>query len=143
MPDMHHLIRIDAVSADAAYEAVTTQNGITGWWTSRADVPGASLGDILKLSFPDAPITWDLRIDTADAPKTLEWACVGGPPGWNGTTLTWAIEPTDDGVVVRFDHAGFPAVDDMFRTVTVGWSQMLLSLKAYLETGERRPFFDF
>jgi hypothetical protein len=34
-------------------------------------------------------------------------------------------------------------VDDMFRIVTVGWAQILLSLKAYLETGVRKPFFDF
>jgi len=27
--------------------------------------------------------------------------------------------------------------------VTVGWSRMLLSLKAYLESGRRQPFFDF
>ena len=49
----------------------------------------------------------------------------------------------DSGTVIRFDHTGFPAVDDMFRIVTVGWAQMLLSLKTYLETGVRKPFFDF
>jgi hypothetical protein len=26
--------------------------------------------------------------------------------------------------MVRLDHAGFASVDDMFRTVTVGWAQM-------------------
>jgi hypothetical protein len=31
----------------------------------------------------------------------------------------------------------------MFRIVTVGWAQMLLSLKDYLESGERKPFFRF
>jgi hypothetical protein len=45
--------------------------------------------------------------------------------------------------LVRLDHTGFPAVGDMFRVVTVGWAQMLLSLKAYLETGVRKPFLDF
>jgi hypothetical protein len=143
MADMHHLIQIDSTSSETAHAALTTRDGITGWWTSRAEVPGSSLGDVLKLSFPDAPLTWDLRVSRADAPKALEWTCVGGPPGWNGTSLTWSIEPTDQGVVVRFDHTGFGAVDDMFRTVTVGWAQLLLSLKAYLESGERRPFFSF
>ena len=45
--------------------------------------------------------------------------------------------------VVRLDHAGFASVHDMFRTVTAGWAQMLLWLKAYVETGARAPFFDF
>ncbi|HEV8566494.1 MAG TPA: SRPBCC domain-containing protein [Actinoplanes sp.] len=143
MADMHHLIQIDGVDAPTAYAALTTHDGITGWWTSRATVPGANVGDVLKMSFPDAPFTWDMRIDKADAPAVVEWDCIGGPPGWEHTRIIWSAEATDAGAVVRLDHTGFPAVDDMFRIVTVGWAQMLLSLKAYLESGIRKPFFDF
>jgi uncharacterized protein YndB with AHSA1/START domain len=143
MADMYHLIQIDGVDAPAAYAALTTQDGITGWWTSRAAVPGASVGDVLKMSFPEAPVTWDMRIAKAGAPIVVEWECVGGPPGWEQTRIVWSIEPTGAGVVLRLDHTGFAAVDDMFRIVTVGWAQMLLSLKAYLESGIRKPFFDF
>jgi uncharacterized protein YndB with AHSA1/START domain len=143
MADMHHLIQIDDVDAAAAYAALTTQDGITGWWTSRAEVSGAGVGEVLKMRFPDAPMTWDMRVAVADEPSRVEWDCFGGPPGWPGTRVRWAVEKTDAGAVVRLDHAGFPAVDDMFRIVTVGWAQMLLSLKAYLESGRRRPFFDF
>jgi uncharacterized protein YndB with AHSA1/START domain len=84
-----------------------------------------------------------MRIDKADAPARVEWDCTGGPPGWESTRVAWSVEPTAKGAVVRLDHTGFPAVDDIFRIVTVGWSQMLLSLKAYLESGVRKPFFDF
>ena len=42
MADMHHLVQVDGVDAAAAYAAVTTRDGITGWWTSRAEVSGAS-----------------------------------------------------------------------------------------------------
>lgn len=143
MPDMHHLIQIDGVGSTPAFAALTTHDGITGWWTSRAEVPGVAVGDVLTMSFPDAPVTWDMRVDRADAPARVEWDCVGGPPGWESTRVVWDVEATDTGVVVRFDHAGFPALDDRFRIVTVGWAQMLLSLKAYLETGIRKPFFDF
>jgi uncharacterized protein YndB with AHSA1/START domain len=143
MADMHHLIQIDGVDAAAAYAALTTQDGVTGWWTSRADVPGADVGDVLRMSFPDAPVTWDMRVATADGPARLEWDCVGGPPGWPQTRVVWAVEKGDTGAVVRLDHTGFAEVDDMFRIVTVGWAQMLLSLKAYLESGQRKPFFDF
>jgi uncharacterized protein YndB with AHSA1/START domain len=143
MTDMHHLVTVERADATAAYTALTTQDGITGWWTSRASVPGANVGDVLKMSFPDAPFTWDMRIDQVDQPVRLEWECVGGPPGWEKTRVVWGFEGTDAGVVVRLSHEGFAAVDDMFRIVTVGWAQMLLSLKAYLETGARKPFFDF
>jgi uncharacterized protein YndB with AHSA1/START domain len=143
MADMHHLVRVDRVDAPAAWTALTTQDGITGWWTSRADVPGAAVGDVLRMSFPDAPVTWDMRIDRAEPPARMEWDCVGGPPDWHATRVAWDVAAADDGVVVRLDHTGFRTVDDMFRIVTVGWAQMLLSLKAYLETGERKPFFSF
>jgi uncharacterized protein YndB with AHSA1/START domain len=143
MADMHHLIQIDGVDAAVAYSALTTRDGITGWWTSRAEVSGAAVGDTLRMSFPDAPITWGMRIAVADEPSRVEWDCTGGPPGWAQTRLVWTVEKTDTGTVVRLDHAGFPEVNDMFRIVTVGWAQVLLSLKAYLETGRRKPFFDF
>jgi uncharacterized protein YndB with AHSA1/START domain len=143
MADMHHLVHADGADAASAYTALTTQDGITGWWTSRATVDGDGTGDRLSMSFPDAPVTWDMRVVTADRPATVEWDCTGGPPGWSETRVRWGLEPTDGGTVVRLDHVGFPAVDDMFRIVTVGWAQMLLSLKAYLETGVRKPFFDF
>jgi uncharacterized protein YndB with AHSA1/START domain len=140
---MHHLIQLDGVDAPTAYAALTTRDGITGWWTSRAEVPGTGVGDVLRMSFPDAPMTWDMRVDRVDAPALLEWACIGGPPGWEHTRVTWSVAATDAGAVVRLDHSGFASVDDMFRIVTVGWSQVLLSLKAYAETGVRKPFFDF
>jgi uncharacterized protein YndB with AHSA1/START domain len=143
MADMHHLVEVVGVDAAVAYGALTTKDGLTGWWTSRAEVPGAGVGDVLRMSFPDAPMTWDMLIADADRPTGLRWECVGGPPAWAGTEVPWGLEKTDAGTVIRLDHTGFAAVDDMFRIVTVGWSQMLLSLKAYLETGERKPFFDF
>ena len=143
MADMHHLVEVDGVDAAAAYSPLTTPDGVTGWWTRRAEVSGARVGDVLRMSFPDAPMSWDMRIAEAEGPTGLRWECIGGRPGWPGTEIAWGVENTGSGAVVRLDHTGFSTVDDMFRIVTVGWSQMLLSLKAYLESGRRQPFFDF
>ena len=143
MADMHHLVRIEGVEARAVYAAITTTDGITGWWTSRATGAGAEVGDRLSLRFPDAPVTWDMTVAVADRPERVEWDCTGGPPGWPGTRVRWGVEPDGADVVVRFDHTGFATVDDMFRIVTVGWAQMLLSLRDYLASGVRKPFFDF
>src|SRR5215211_4156292 len=65
------------------WEALTTHQGITGWWTTRAEVPSGP-GAVLRLSFPDAPLTWDLRVEQADEPERLVWRCTGGPPQWIG-----------------------------------------------------------
>src|SRR5262245_52396692 len=114
MADMHHLVRIGGTHPAAVHAALTTEDGITGWWTSRASVSGASVGDELRMSFPDAPLTWDMRVDKVEPPRSVEWHCVGGPPGWPSTRVLWDVEASDGTVVVRFDHVGFPAVDDMF-----------------------------
>jgi uncharacterized protein YndB with AHSA1/START domain len=143
MPDMFHLIQVEDVAPPATFTALTTREGITGWWTSRAEVAGTEVGDSVKMSFPDAPMTWDMEIISVNSPKELMWRCTGGPAGWVGTHVAWALDASDEGSVVRLDHTGFSEVDDMFRIVTVGWARMLLSLKAYLESGQRRPFFDF
>ncbi|MCW6003315.1 hypothetical protein K1W54_01780, partial [Micromonospora sp. CPCC 205371] len=106
MADMHHLIQIDGIDAAAAYAALTTRDGITGWWTSRAEVSGAAVRDTLKMSFPDAPITWDMRIAVADEPSRVEWECTGGPPGWSGARLVWTVEKTDTGALVGTGGSG-------------------------------------
>jgi uncharacterized protein YndB with AHSA1/START domain len=143
MADMHHLITVDGADADAAYTALTTQDGITGWWTSRAQVSGKAIGDRLTMSFPDASYTWDVRVARTEPTARVEWEFTGGPPWVQDTRIAWEVEAGDSGVVVRFDHTGFHAADDKFRIITVGWAQVLLCLRSYLESGIRKPFFDF
>jgi uncharacterized protein YndB with AHSA1/START domain len=139
------LMQLDvAAGQEAVWEAITTHQGITSWWTTRAEVPEGA-GAVLKLSFPDAPITWDLRVDEARRPERLVWHCVGGPPQWVDTDVTFALSPATqgDGTTVRFDHAGWRDTDQMFRIVTFGWGQMLSRLKGYLDSGKAMPYFDF
>ena len=139
------LMQVD-VSADreAVWEALTTEQGITGWWTTRAEVP-SGVGRVLRLHFPDAPMTWDLRVDRARAPEELVWHCVGGPPQWVGTEILFGLAPAEQGpgTTIRFDHVGWRETDQMFRVVTFGWGQMLARLKGFADTGKPAPYFDF
>ena len=134
------------VAADkrAVWDALTTHEGITSWWTTRAEVPQGR-GAVLKLRFPDAPITWDLRVDEAQEPERLVWRCVGGPPPWVDTDITFALSPAaqGDGTTVSFDHVGWRETDQTFRIVTFGWGQMLARLKGFLDGGKPLPYFDF
>jgi uncharacterized protein YndB with AHSA1/START domain len=139
------LMQVD-VSADreAVWEALTTEQGITSWWTTRAEVP-SGVGGVLRLRFPDAPMTWDLRVDRARAPEELVWHCVGGPPQWVDTEIRFGLAPAEpgQGTTIRFDHVGWRETDQMFRVVTFGWGQMLARLKGFADTGKPAPYFDF
>jgi uncharacterized protein YndB with AHSA1/START domain len=142
MPDIATQIDVTADPA-AVYRALITSDGVAGWWTTRNQTHG-TVGQVDQMWFPDAPMAWELRVDEAVPGKLLARHCVGGPPGWVGTDVRFTLEPTPDGgTLVVFDHTGFAEVDEMFRRVTMGWSQMLLQLKQYTESGEPAPFFDF
>jgi uncharacterized protein YndB with AHSA1/START domain len=139
------LMQLDvAAGQEAAWQALTTHQGITSWWTTRAEVPEGQ-GAVLKLSFPDAPVTWDLRVDHARQPQRLVWHCVGGPPQWVDTEVAFVLSPAaqGDATTVRFDHVGWREADQMFRVVTFGWGQVLSRLKAFLDSGKATPYFDF
>ncbi len=142
MADIH--LQVTTTADDkTAYAALTSPEGITGWWSRRADVPTA-VGEVIRMTFPEAPMTWDLRIDELDEPHRVRWHCVGGPPQWIGTDVAWEVAPADGGgTVIRLDHTGFAEVDDMFRNVTYGWGQMLRHLQAYADTGRPAPYFTF
>ncbi len=120
------------------------------------DLPAAWLGDdldsvvpeavggVVKASFPDMPMTWDLEIVELTEPTRVVRKAIAGPPYWAGTTIVFELAQGEDGgTVLRFDHLGFSEVNDMFRIVTVGWAQVLGNLKVYAETGTPTPFFDF
>jgi uncharacterized protein YndB with AHSA1/START domain len=139
------LMQVDTTAErGTVWEALTTHQGITGWWTTRAEVPSGP-GAVLRLSFPDAPLTWDLRVEQADEPERLVWRCTGGPPQWIGTDVVFGLEPAaeEQGTTIRFDHVGWREPDQMFRVVTFGWGQMLARLKGFADTGKPMPYFDF
>jgi uncharacterized protein YndB with AHSA1/START domain len=142
MPDI--AIQVDTTADPAAaYTALTTAEGVAGWWTARNQTSG-TVGEVDQMWFPDAPMTWELRVDEAVPGKVLARHCVGGPPQWIGTDLRFSLEPAPQGGTrILLDHTGFAQVDEMFRIVTLGWVQMLLQLRQYLDSGQPAPFFSF
>lgn len=142
MAEAVFLVDIDA-PAIAVRDALTTQNGIVGWWTTDAMVPGA-VGDVMALGFPDAPERFNLRVDPADDDR-VRWTSVGPfPPHWTGTEISWTImgNPDGSGSRVFFEHTGFGAADPMLGHTAFTWANLMNSLKAYCETGAPAAMFD-
>jgi uncharacterized protein YndB with AHSA1/START domain len=132
-----------ASPAETLWRALTTADGIRSWWTTQAEVPDGTSA-VLRLRFPDAPMSWDLRVDEAVENERLRWHCIGGPPPWVGTDIVFRLDTApENGTRVLFDHVGWKDAEEMVRVVTFGWVQMFLRLKAYAETGTPQPFFDF
>jgi uncharacterized protein YndB with AHSA1/START domain len=130
-----------AAPPDAVHKALTSTDGIAGWWTTRNETHG-TVGGVDRFWFPDAPMSWDMEVVDSVPGERVAWRCVGGPPEWVGTEVRWSLSPSDAGTLVVFDHTGFAAVSPMFRIVTVGWAQLLERLQRYLGSGEPSPYFD-
>jgi uncharacterized protein YndB with AHSA1/START domain len=140
MPDIAMQIGI-AAEPDTVYRALTTTEGIAGWWTTKNET-AAKAGQTDRYWFPGVPMSYDMRVTHAEPDKALAWECVAGPAAWIGTSVRWMLAPgPDGGTLVLLDHTDFAAVDAMYRMVTLGWAQMILRLKEYAETGKPTPFF--
>jgi uncharacterized protein YndB with AHSA1/START domain len=136
---MDIVFRFDTdASPEAVLDAVTTTDGIKGFWTSRADVP-TEVGESLSLEFPVAPMPFDLRLEQSDE-RTVVWRTASFPPHWVGTTVRWDVEPREEGATVTFRHAGFPDEDQTGR-VAYTWGEIMVRLKEYAETGRPDPVF--
>ncbi len=140
MPDI--VMQVDSAANRATVrEALTTHPGITGWWTEQAEVP-AGIGGLLKPSFVEAPVPFDLLVKEADDTRVI-WQPQSFPPHWVGTEIRFELSDNPDapGTRVLFTHAGFAEGDPGMPSAAYTWGQTLARLKGYTETGKSQPYF--
>jgi uncharacterized protein YndB with AHSA1/START domain len=79
------LLRVP-VDADPApvYDALATNAGVSSWWSSQTEGP-EGVGSTMKVSFPDAPMTFDFEVVEDVSEARVAWRCLAGPPEWIGT----------------------------------------------------------
>lgn len=142
MGDYHILMQFD-IDADRStvHEALSTQDGIRSWWSVRTDGP-ADGG--LRVSFPDVPQPFEFSVSRSDD-EGVEWVTGGFPPWWAGTSIRWELSDNPDqaGTRLLFSHRDYDRDNPVIPIVTPAWAQIILRLKAYAETGQPQPFFDF
>ena len=139
MHDIRHLIRIHA-SPERIYRALTTADGIHGWWTRDADLDDA-VGGTGEFRFYGGKGVTTVRIAELDPPRRVGWTTVASnaPGGWVGTTITFDLRAEGDDTILTLAHRGFAETSDGFALVNTGWAYYLVSLQQYLETGEGAP----
>ena len=103
MPDI--VMQVDiAADRGKVRDALTTQAGITGWWTDQAEVP-LGTGQLLKPSFKEAPMPFDLRVDEANDRRVV-WRTQSFPPNWVGTEVRFELSDNPDGAGTRTLNSG-------------------------------------
>lgn len=136
MVDILHKVGVRSSSVDDVYDALTTVEGLSGWWTT--DTSGdAALGGVIQFRFP--PGGFDMSVLETVPCKRVQWKVVDGPEEWIGTTVTFDLRQDGDDAIVLFRHVGWKEPVEFMHHCSTKWAVYLLSLKSMVETGTGAP----
>jgi hypothetical protein len=159
MPNIHHEILIGS-PVEAVYNALTSQEGLSGWWTPNSSAKH-ELNSIAR--FPFGPDYFkEMKILQLSHAEQVKWLCVAGTGEWIGTTLSFKLYAVDkdallqshseiigqlqqqrnftNGALLVFHHDDWKEYTPMFAECNYTWGQFLRSLKLWCETGKGRPW---
>ncbi|WP_103339393.1 SRPBCC family protein [Amycolatopsis sp. CA-126428] len=134
--DILHRIGVHDATPDQVYEALTTLDGLAGWWTEKT-VGDTEPGGVIAFRF--IPGGFDMKVLELEPGRLVRWEVVDGPPEWIGTTIRWELERRNDYTIVLFKHEGWREAGEFMHHCSTKWAIYLMSLKQLVETGEGAP----
>lgn len=136
MVDILHEVGV-AAPLDEVYQAVTTVEGLAGWWTT--DTVGKNeVGEKLIFRFGDLG-GFDMEVLKLDPSGHVRWRVVDGPEEWIGTEIDWNLGRRGEHTIVQFKHEGWREPVPFMHHCSTKWAVFLMSLKELVETGRGRP----
>ena len=133
MPNILHRLTIDA-PPERVRQLAATKEGIQRWWTGQLVTGDEEIGGQLSVYFrdPSEPAaTFEVVEHSAER---IVWRCVGGPPDWIETRITYALKPRDDGgTTLLFGHEGWEQENEFMNGCSTNWAAYLMSLKSGAE----------
>jgi uncharacterized protein YndB with AHSA1/START domain len=158
MPNIRHELIIGA-SVDQVYNAITTSEGLSAWWTPDT-VAKAEAGSIARFAFGPTYFK-EMKITELKPRELVKWTCITGADEWIDTTLTFKLEAGDKKAVLNshpeltdqiqqqnnsnvtlliLQHEDWKDYTPMYAECNFTWGQFLRSLKLFCETGEGTPW---
>lgn len=136
MPDILHKVRVKT-DRDTTYKALTTNDGLSGWWTT--DTTGDNReGGVVKFRFGGGG--FDMEVLALDPGQRVLWQVIDGPDEWIGTRIDWKLRQDEAGTVVLFEHQGWKEPAEFMHHCSTKWATFLMSLKSLMETGSGQPW---
>jgi uncharacterized protein YndB with AHSA1/START domain len=137
MKSIYHRLVIEA-PVEKVYEAITTQQGLSGWWTPETKAK-PEVGSVSRFAFgPD--YFKELKVEELKPVSRVKWICLKGYDEWIGTTMTFELQPHARGTVLLLHHDGFKEYNDGFASCSYDWAIFLRSLKLLCQTGKGTPY---
>jgi uncharacterized protein YndB with AHSA1/START domain len=135
MKEINHSLAIQA-PPEKIFQALTTKNGLSGWWTKNLEVTG-TVGSISTFRFKSGAFN-KMKIIYTES-DFIEWLCVDGHDEWKGTHITFELDNQGEETKVCFSHFGFKEQTKYVGECSFHWACYLFSLKNFCETGKGMP----
>lgn len=141
MVDITHRIGIKAPAA-RVYEALTSLDGLSRWWTN--DVRGnGAVGGTIDFNFRresgELLGNFGMEVKQLEAGRNVRWRCVDGPEEWIGTDVQFSLSEQDGQTILLFGHRNWREEVEFTSHCSMKWATFLLSLRDYVETGKGAP----
>src|SRR5262245_21549751 len=138
MKQIVHAVHIHAPTS-SIYRALTTEVGLSQWWSKKVHVEERQ-GGIIRFTFAGDfhPYMKQTRLESD---KRVEWLCVAGHTNWLDNTFTFALEDREGETLLIFsqDYAR-ELSNEAYGTYNFNWGYYLNSLKLFCEKGVGTPF---
>ncbi|PWT93493.1 MAG: hypothetical protein C5B55_04445 [Blastocatellia bacterium] len=135
MKKIIHFVRIHD-DPEKVYRALTTKEGLTGWWSTSVNVqPG-----IIRFYF-GGDFNPEMEVTKLEPNRLVEWKCVGGHDKWRDNTFTFELRDVNGEAHLMFVQVYAQELsDEDYGTYNFNWGYYLGSLKHLCETGTGTPF---
>jgi len=131
----------------ALYAALTTPEGLRGWWTQECEVANA-VGGTIHFRFGGTHKA--MRIERLEPSREVRWLCTAAhidldqlthKDEWVGTQLVFHLTPDGQGQTrLDFEHLGLVPAFECYDLCSNGWRYFLGSLHQFVETGHGTPY---
>lgn len=138
MKTIIHFFRVHAPPG-RVYRALTTEEGLSGWWTTTVKVePG--VGGHVDFTFLEG-FNPRMQVTALEENRRVDWTCVGGHDNWKDNTFSFALHDVDGETGVMFRQGYARELSDMvYGEYNFNWGYYLGSLKKLCETDEGTPY---
>jgi hypothetical protein len=99
----------------------------------------ARVGGKAEFGFDKREMVFRMTIEVLEPGKRVILRCSGDHPEWEGTVLTFAIEPGDEATVLRFDHSHWRDDSDFCAGCNASWGDLMYRLKGWAEGANPGP----
>ena len=141
MVDIIHRVGIKA-PVSKVYAALSTVEGVAGWWTKETTGVSKSGGhiDVRFLSPSGNEIgSMNMEVMELDPNKKVHWRFKSGPAEWVGTDVIFNLSQDGDYTIVLFGHKNWREAVELTSHCSMKWATFMLSLKDLVETGKGKP----